>query len=97
MRTSFANNSYRLSKVISTEWRVDQILASSNTPNDETGLSVQLNIQYDSRPQDGVISNNISLDTERIKNAAFDISPEKLDLLVYELSNATKFLESINS
>jgi plasmid stability protein len=116
LRAALAEESYRMNKYLSTDWRVDCILASSTsspTPNTiilpssqenhdyavskpDTGVALHLNILYDSRPQDGPMESSlISNPVDRVKNVAFEVSPEKLDLLIHELSIAVKSLDSI--
>ena len=93
-----AEESLRISRVLNTDWRVDQILATSlptTTPRNSY-VSVQLKVKYDSRPQDGAILPSISVDNQRIKESSFEMTSDKLDVMIYELSNAIQLLDTVN-
>lgn len=93
LRSTLTDDSYRLSKFKSLDWRVDYILDSSESsaasiPSEQSGLIAQLKIQYSNRPQEKE-AEDISF--------AFEISSDKLEVLIHELSTATKTLESLQS
>ncbi len=92
--TALSADSYRHSKLLAVDWRVDQIIASSN------GIgcgeeSIHVKFTYDSRPEDGeILSMN---DDTRVKNFACELSSKKLDILIHELSHATSILENMQT
>ena len=88
LRDRFAADSYRISKVMSSSWRIDQVLA--NSEDTEPGCSAHIKLVVDPRPQDD--PNRLS----RLENIAFEISEDKLDVLVHELIQAQKLLEGVN-
>ena len=90
MRTTFAKDSYRVNKLVSTDWRVDNIISSNAN---ESGLSLQLNVKYDSRPQDDKL--NLGNESSRTQSLTLEMTPDDLNLLIFELGNATKLLENI--
>ena len=109
LRASLSKDSYRISKLISTDWRVDHIIASgssassnnNNNNNVKNDTWIQLNLLVDTEPQR---SNNISnikndntLVNSHIQNISFELSSDKLDILVHELSEAKKLLENVES
>lgn len=93
LRETFRQESYRITKLISTDWRVDSVIATSNNDaSNDANLMVQLKMEYDIRPQDKVhqaIQENIILSMEMPK--------AKLDLMVYEMENAVQLLDSLES
>ena len=104
LRSSLAKDSYRISKLLSTDWRVDHIIASGSSDNTTTNIKnetlIKLNLLVDTEPQK---SNNISntknenLFNSHIQNISFELSSDKLDILVHELSEAKKLLENVES
>lgn len=107
LRASLSKDSYRISKLISTDWRVDHIIASGSSASNDNNNNVkndtliQLNLLVDTEPQR---SNNISnikndntLVNSHIQNISFELSSDKLDILVHELSEAKKLLENVES
>ena len=104
LRSSLAKDSYRISKLLSTDWRVDHIIASGSSDNTTTNIKnetlIQLNLLVDTERQK---SNNISntknenLFNSHIQNISFELSSDKLDILVHELSEAKKLLENVES
>ena len=96
LRDIFASESYRANKLLASDWRLDQVIGSSQ---DEMikGPLVHIKLQLDTRPHDGHIDssiNNIS-DGDRIQDEAFELSVDKLDVLVHELSAARDSLQSL--
>lgn len=78
--------SYRVSKVISSGWRIDQVLASSE--DIESDCSAHIKLVVDTKPQD-------SSATEK-EIIAFEITEDKLDVMIHELAQAQKLLEGMN-
>lgn len=96
MREKFASESYSITKLISTEFRVDAIVASSNCNTLTT--TAHLKFLLDTRPQDSdnnILTENANIDGYRIKELAFECSSDTIDLLLYELKKADKVLDNI--
>jgi hypothetical protein len=99
LRDQLLRESYRLSKLIDTNWRVDQILASSQTTQDSTKSAalgaaektVHLQLLVDHKPN----VNEESL--KDIQELAFEISPANLDLLILELSQAQEMMNNLDT
>jgi len=96
LRTRFADQSYRISKLVSTEWRVDQVVASSSSvagggagAEDGTGNLgplVHLKLTIDTKPHEAGGSG--------VEELAFEVQPDKLDVLVQELALAKALMAS---
>ncbi len=91
LRSKLEETSYRISKLISTEWRVDQVLASSFGTK-EAGKLVHLNLNIDTDPD-----NSTELKNSRFKDLAFELSAEELDLLIHELTQAQQMMQNLDS
>lgn len=88
LRTVFADTSYKVSSLLSTDWRVDLTVASSDgTP---PAAVAHMKFVIDTRPQDGTNTSD-----DRIKHLACEISSDKLDVLIHELTQAQGMLDSI--
>lgn len=100
---TMTEESYRISRFISADWRVDFIAASSSSSASAVSGnilsdSVHLKLVYDTRPQDGIIAlENINANDSRINEVACEMSLTKLDILVHELSDAVFKMESLES
>lgn len=92
LRDQLQRDSYRLSRLVECNWRVDQILAQSD-PKDASKLvtekNVNLRLVVDSRP--GVPSEHT------VKDIGFEISPQNLDLLILELSQAQQMMSELDA
>lgn len=88
VRVKFAEESYRVSTLLSTDWRVDLTLASSDSTNRTP--SVQLKLNLDTAPHQ-------HLNENRIREVAFELNPDKLDILLHELMYAQTLMESIEN
>lgn len=92
LRDQLQRDSYRLSRLVECNWRVDQILAQSD-PEDASKLvtekNVNLRLVVDSRP--GVPSEHT------VKDIGFEISPQNLDLLILELSQAQQMMNELDA
>jgi hypothetical protein len=90
LRSKFSQDSYRVSKLLATDWRVDHIISSSEG---NLNSSIHLKLQVDSKPELGLINRvEVKSDGNRLKDIAFELSSEQLDILVHELSNVQKLL-----
>jgi hypothetical protein len=102
LRIKFAEESYRLTKLISVDWRVDHIIASSSSSiaDASSGPLVHLKLKVDRRPELGPLyadSATTGRDASRIKDIAFELSAERLSVLIHELSQAQKLMNSIDA
>ncbi len=91
LRSKLEETSYRISKLISTDWRLDQVLASS-LGTKEAGKLVHLNLNIDIDPD-----NSTELNNSRFKDLAFELSAEELDLLIHELTQAQQMMQNLDS
>jgi hypothetical protein len=91
LRSTLEETSYRISKLMSSDWRVDQVLASSSGTKDNERL-VHLNLNIDTEPND-----TTQLQSSRFKDLAFELSAEELDLLIHELSQAQQMMHNLDS
>lgn len=92
LRAKFAEDSYRISRLLSTDWRVDMVLGSSSRPAEtaEKEKIIHLNMHIDNRPGD--------VDSpDKHRNLAFEVSSTKLDGLVHELSQVLHMMQSLDS
>jgi hypothetical protein len=96
LRTKFAEESYQLSKLLSTEWRVDQLVASSDA-EERAGPLVQLKFELDTRPHDGPVDGQGEQRVGRIQEFACELTGGKLDVLISELSKAHGILQTLQS
>lgn len=106
LQKKFFDDSYRVSKLISTDWRVDHIIGASSpsTSVDSNygekqiavnGSVAHFRLRVDMMPELGSDSvNGGSYEASRTKDIAWEASAEKLDVLIYELAQAKKLLES---
>ena len=94
LRVVFASYSYAITKVLKTDWRVDSVVATSNQSTAQT--TAHIKFLLDVRPQDAkVVNNDTPVDGFTLQELAFEISPEKLDVLIYELSRAKSYLDTL--
>jgi hypothetical protein len=103
MRATLSEESFRINRLLSTEFRVDHIIASSSSsssasasasssataPAAVSGTVINLKFVYDNRPQDTT--------DRQIKEFACELSQDKFDLLVKEVSHAIQLIESIEN
>ena len=110
LRTQLADESFRLSRVVGVDWRVDAVLAvSSSSPSssvgDDSGAVVHLRLRTDTRPHlrapnendDATAVAAASVDGGRFRDVAFELSPEKLDVLIHELSHAQALMGALKN
>lgn len=106
LRSRFADESYRVSKLISADWRMDHILATSQNSSVgngdarvvQTGPLVHLKLNVDTQPEQGDLNADLSSQqSSRFKNIAFEISTQKLDVLIHELSHVQSQLQSMDT
>jgi len=101
LRSSLAKDSYRISKLLSTDWRVDHVIATGstdNTTNTKNDTIIQINLVVDTEPQNSnSINSKQNLNHSNIQNVSFELTSDKLDILVHELSHAKTILENVES
>lgn len=102
LRSKLREESYRISKLVETRWRVDQVLAhsssgpSSTAPNISSEKVVHLQFTVDHSPSADTRINS-SKNSSSVKDLAFELSPEQLDLLIHELSQAQIMMQEMES
>jgi len=85
LRRKLAEDSYRVNQLVSVDWRVDHIIASSSVDSSSGGSLINVKLDLDSRfEQHGPVRSTI----------AFQVTPQKLDVLISELSQAKRLMES---
>lgn len=88
----------QLNRVLGAEWRVDRVIGSSDT-DAALGTSVHVKFTVDSRPQDGVLDASTAAaaaaDGKRVQELAVEMTGEKLQVLLHELQNARRVMESL--
>ena len=106
LRSKFAEDSYRVSKLVETNWRVDQVIATSQPlegegQNDnrilQTGPLVHVNVSIDTKPEMGEVEDAFGRAVGRFKDIAFEVSPQKLDVLIHELTHVHNLLQNMDS
>ena len=83
--------SYRVSRLVGTEWRIDQPLATSSTDSNPTSLStpaIHLKLSIDSTDAGA---------SAGLEELALEISAEKLELLIHELTAAQASIQQLSS
>jgi len=85
LRRKLAEDSYRVNQLVSVDWRVDHIIASSSVDSSSGCSLINVKLDLDSRfEQHGPVHSTI----------AFQVTPQKLDVLISELSQAKRLMES---
>lgn len=93
LRDKFSEDSYRVSKLVSADWRVDRIIALSG--EDPAVTTVQFMLKVDALPHAGAAASTET--SSRIKDIVCEMPAEKLDVLIHELSFAQSMMESLHS
>ena len=91
LRSKLAEDSYRVNQLVSVDWRVDHIIASSSIDSSSGGSLINVKLDLDSRFEQHDPS---SQDSRRHSTIAFQVTPQKLDVLISELSQAKRLMES---
>lgn len=92
LRSKLAEDSYRVNQLVSVDWRVDHIIASSSVDSSSgSGSLINVKLDLDSRFEQHDPS---SQDGRRLSTIAFQMTPQKLDVLISELSQAKRLMES---
>lgn len=89
LRDNLSSKSFRVSRHVETDWRVDHVIASSDSSS-SSGPLVHLNIKSDPTPHKGHFGLK-----DRTKSTAFEMSVDQLDLLLHELSDAREKLHRL--
>lgn len=104
LRTKLAADSYKISKLLKTDWRIDHIISSSDSissntksSDEEEGveLSVHLKLVIDKQPHQSERVSPDQPDGKRVVEMACEMTAEKLDVLIDELSSAHDLLVSM--
>ena len=98
LRQALASQSYRLCRVLETE------IASTRDPAKGTDIAMNLRLLLDNNPHNS--ANFVANDDDTsesmkgrkcIETLSFDISAEKLDLLIYELTKAKDIMKGLDN
>jgi hypothetical protein len=97
LRVRFSEESYRVSTLLSTDWRVDLTIASSDST--KRIASVQLKLNLDTQPHQGRLEDQPmhQVDGDRFREVAFELDTDKLDILLHELAHAQTLMENIEN
>lgn len=97
LRMKFSEESYRVSTLLSTDWRVDLSIASNDST--KRNASIQLKLNLDTQPHQGRLDDQPApqVDGDRIREVAFELDTDKLDILLHELAHAQAMMESIEN
>lgn len=90
LRDNLSSKSFRVSRHMETDWRVDHVIASSESSS-SSGPLVHLNIMSDPNPHKGASGLE-----SRVESTAFEMSVDQLDLLLHELGDARDKLRRLN-
>jgi len=105
LRTKFTEESYRISKLLRTDWRVDHVITSGggSTGAEFSGPLVQLKLKVDALPQEGTVTEdcqeiNLSgkADGRRVRDEVVQMTGEQLDSLVFEMQKAKSALTNLH-
>lgn len=89
LREKFAENSYRVSKLLCADWRVDQVISSSAN---ESGPLIHLNLAVNEKPEKSDVTG-----PSTVKQLVFELSETKLNALIHELSQVQGLMESVEN
>ena len=96
LRLVFSTESYRTNRLLNTDWRLDQVIASSRSGT-KAGPLVHIKMQIDSQPQSSsrLDPQSWRMEDNRLHEEAFEISVGKLDVLIHELGTAREAITSM--
>eukprot|EP01039_Chlorochromonas_danica_P010699 gene10699-11874_t len=101
LRSFFADKTFRISRLLGTDWRVDTILCSSDSEKQQEKTAentkekiIHLNMHIDNRPDQ---IEDKKEDKDRFSNLAFEMSSVQLDCLVRELSQVYQMMQNVDS
>jgi hypothetical protein len=101
LQEQFSRSSYRSSVLKSTEWRVDEIVASSSstasTPAPVPVINVKMVIDTRPNASQAVSLTSTLAASSSIHEIGFEICPDKLDVLIHELSTAYASMKELQS
>ena len=96
LRQRLSEESYRVSSLLSTDWRVDLAVSGSDAQPHEA--IVHLKLLLDTQPHCGrVDTTTVAADGERMKEVAFEMDANRLKALIRDLAHAQSLMESIES
>jgi hypothetical protein len=100
LQARLSEDTYRVSQLVRTSWRVDAILGSKGKEN-SLDATTYFRLHVDIKPN-GIQSSGTSIDIDRENQNRFqdlssEVSPEKLEVLIHELTKAKDILNRLNS
>jgi len=108
LRAHLANTSYRTSKLLSSDWRVDHVIQSSDgdTSSQNDNNLIHFRLLVDTKPHLGPLptaessgDNDMALVQAwlrgRVDGIEFGMTPEKLDALIHELTVAEQTMDEL--
>jgi hypothetical protein len=97
-----ASDSYRLSRVLDTNWRVDVLVPPEPTPTPCCEVSIHLRLLVDNQPNSALTvdshhesSTGIIVNQNRTDDVTFSLTETQLDLLITELTQAKLILDQV--
>jgi hypothetical protein len=81
LREVLSAKSYRMSRFVGSDWRVDRIIASSDA--DKAESIFHLNVKLDRSPHETVVPKD-----KKIEDCAFEMTIDQMDLFIHELQIA---------
>lgn len=102
LQQRLASDSYRLSRVLDTSWRVDVLAPPEPTPTCD--VSIQLRLLVDNQPESGPVSDHndasatsVIGNPNRTDDLTFSLTETQLDLLILELTQAKLILDQVDT
>lgn len=90
LRLKFAEKSLRISRLVDVDWRVDALLANISSSDENASIA---------KPQHNSLVHlkmTVSESSQSTPNElAFEISPEKLDVLIHELTQVQSMMQNM--
>ena len=84
LRERFALDSYRISSLQNIDWRIDQVISTSKAEDKKDLLAhLRLKVKGGTGQNDG----------ENTEDIAFELSPEHLDVMIHEISQAHELMK----
>ena len=100
LQQRLASDSYRLSRVLDTNWRVDVLVPPEATASSD--VSIHLRLLVDNQPQSELVADytdavsaRVSGNQNSVDDLTFSLSETQLDLLILELTQAKQILDQM--
>jgi hypothetical protein len=112
LRELFDKSTFKLAQLLKTEWRVDYMISSSTNANEGTGNDtdissiINMKLTVDNKPKhekmDSIelMKEKLLLEksqSSRVEEITFQMSSDKLDILVHELTNVSTILRRMQN